>query len=65
MAATEHSNSLFDVLGITEYHPACWQPATTVNVPKPGKPDKSIPKAYRPVAHLNCVGKILEKLMAH
>ena len=33
-------------------------------IPKPGKPDYSIPKAYRPVALLNCLGKILEKLFA-
>jgi len=35
-----------------------------VVIPKPNKPDYSIPKAYRPVALLNCLGKILEKMMA-
>jgi hypothetical protein len=65
MAATKYFNSLFGVLGITGYHPTYWQQATTVIVPKPGKPNYSIPKAYRPVALLNCVGKILEKLIAN
>jgi hypothetical protein len=65
LAATEQFNSLFNVLSITGYHPICWRQATTVIVPKPGNPDYSIPKAYRPVALLNCLGKILEKLMAN
>jgi hypothetical protein len=33
-------------------------------IPKPNKPDYSNPKAYRPIALLNCLGKVLEKLMA-
>jgi hypothetical protein len=35
-----------------------------VVIPKPNKPDYSNPKAYRPIALLNCLGKVLEKLMA-
>lgn len=35
-----------------------------VIIPKPGKPDYSIPKAYRPVSLLNCLGKTVEKIMA-
>jgi hypothetical protein len=35
-----------------------------VVIPKPNKPDYSMIKAYHPIALLNCVGKILEKLMA-
>ena len=65
LAATEQFNSLFDMLGTTGYHPLCWRQATTVIIPKPEKPDYSIPKAYQPVALLNCLGKILEKLMAN
>jgi hypothetical protein len=33
-------------------------------IPKPNKPDYSSVKAYRPIALLNCLGKVLEKLMA-
>jgi hypothetical protein len=35
-----------------------------VVIPKPNKPDYSNPKAYQPIALLNCLGKVLEKLMA-
>jgi len=32
-------------------------------VPKPGKTDYSLPKSYRPVALLECLGKLLEKVI--
>jgi hypothetical protein len=35
-----------------------------VVIPKPNKPDYSNPKAYHPIALLNYLGKVLEKLMA-
>jgi hypothetical protein len=35
-----------------------------VVIPKPNKPDYSNPKAYRPIALLNCLGKVSEKLIA-
>jgi hypothetical protein len=35
-----------------------------VVIPKPNKPDYSAVKAYCPIALLNCIGKVLEKLMA-
>ena len=41
-----------------------WRDATTAVIPKPKKPDYTAPKAYRPVALLNCLGKTLEKIMA-
>ena len=65
LAASEQFNSLFGILGTIGYDPACWQQATTVIISKQGKPDYSIPKAFKPVAVLNCLGKILEKLMAN
>lgn len=33
-------------------------------IPKPNKPDYTNPKAYRPIALLNCLGKVLEKIIA-
>jgi hypothetical protein len=36
----------------------------TIIIPKPNKPDYSNPKAYWPIALLNYLRKILEKLMA-
>jgi hypothetical protein len=35
-----------------------------VVIPKPNKPNYSNPKAYRPIALLNCLRKVLEKLMS-
>jgi hypothetical protein len=35
-----------------------------VVIPKPNKPNYSNPKADCPIALLNCLGKVLEKLMA-
>jgi hypothetical protein len=64
MAATDHLNSLFGVIGITGCHPTCWRHGTTVIVPEPAKPDYSIPKAYQPVVLHNCLGKIIEKFRA-
>jgi ribonuclease HI len=63
-AASRYFNSFYAALGETGYHPIGWRQATTVVIPKPGKPDYTIPKAHRPIALLNCMGKILEKMMA-
>jgi hypothetical protein len=43
-------------------HP--WKQATVVMLNKPKKPDYSIPKAYRPIALMECAGKLLEKIVA-
>ena len=46
------------------HHPTCWKQATGVILKKPGKPDYSAPKAYRIIALLNCLGKVVERLLA-
>ena len=46
------------------YHPKCWRRATGAILAKPGKPDYSIPKAYRVISLLNCLGKISERILA-
>ncbi|EED15976.1 reverse transcriptase, putative [Talaromyces stipitatus ATCC 10500] len=38
--------------------------STTVILRKPGKPDYSDPKAYRPIALLSTIGKALESVLA-
>jgi hypothetical protein len=55
---------LYAALGKVGYHAQSWREATTVVIPKPNKPDYSSVKAYRPIALLNCLGKVLERLMA-
>ncbi|KYG39788.1 hypothetical protein M433DRAFT_9919 [Acidomyces richmondensis BFW] len=46
-------SSLLDI-GI---HPRAWKQAIGAILKKPGKPDYSIPKAYRVISLLNCLGK--------
>ena len=40
-----------------------WRESTTVIIRKPGKPDYSAPKAYRPIALLNTTAKILSAIV--
>jgi hypothetical protein len=44
--------------------PKCWKEATVIMLRKPGKPDYSDPKAYRPISLLNTLGKVLEAVIA-
>lgn len=46
------------------YHPKAWRRAIAVALRKPGKPDYSNPRAYRLITLLECLGKILEKIVA-
>jgi endonuclease/exonuclease/phosphatase (EEP) superfamily protein YafD len=43
-------------------HP--WGDALVVIIPKPGKSDYTLAKAYRPISLLECCGKLLEKVVA-
>jgi hypothetical protein len=56
--------ALFEACLRLGYHPRTWKTATIAVVPKPGKDDYSLPKCYRPVALLECMGKLLEKVIA-
>lgn len=46
------------------YYPKQWKRAKIVVLRKPGKPDYTVPGAYRPISLLNTLGKILEAVMA-
>lgn len=46
----------------TYYQP--WRCFSTVVLRKPGKPNYSVPKAYRPIALLNTTGKLLTAVVA-
>ena len=41
-----------------------WKKAIMVVIPKPNKPSYSVPKAYQPIQLLECLGKLLEKIVA-
>lgn len=56
--------SLFNASLQLCHHPLCLKTAIIAIVPKPNKPDKSNPNAYRPVALLECLSKLLEKVIA-
>ena len=45
--------------------PSWFKDSLSVIIPKPKKTDYSVPKAYRPIALLNTVGKLLTKVMAN
>src|SRR5205085_1392020 len=63
-AILDYFHSLYEVLLRYGYHPKAWPEATIVVIKKTGKPNYWIPKAYRPISLLNCLGKIAEKIMA-
>lgn len=46
------------------YHPKRWRTARIVVLRKSGKPDYTLPGAYRPISLLNTLGKLLEAAMA-
>jgi hypothetical protein len=54
---------LFEACLHTGHHPERWRSATITIVPKPGKEDYSLPKCYHPIALLECIGKLLEKVI--
>lgn len=47
------------------YHPPCFKESTTIVLRKPQKPAYNVPKSYRPIALLNTMGKLLEKIVAN
>ncbi|KII88886.1 hypothetical protein PLICRDRAFT_83129, partial [Plicaturopsis crispa FD-325 SS-3] len=47
-----------------EHYPHEWQISETVALRKPGKPDYSAPKAFRPIALLNSFAKIASSCVA-
>ncbi|KAF7567753.1 hypothetical protein PtrM4_143440 [Pyrenophora tritici-repentis] len=54
----------FSLLFDYGYHPKCWKQATGAVLKKASKPDYSIPKAYRVITLLSCLGKINERITA-
>ncbi|GJF00388.1 hypothetical protein PsYK624_166750 [Phanerochaete sordida] len=56
--------ALYDACVHYAIHPTVFKQSVTVVIPKPNKPDYSKAKAYRPIVLLNCIGKLLEKMIA-
>jgi hypothetical protein len=57
-----HFTTLFNVCLWLGHHP--WHSAKVVVIPKPNKLDYTLPKAYRPISLLECIAKLLEKIVA-
>lgn len=47
------------------YHPKSWRKAIAIALRKPNKPDYSNPRAYRLITLLECLAKILERIVAN
>ena len=61
-AAPSRLTSLFNATISLGHHP--WCSATVVPIPKPGKIDYQVAKAYRPISLLECCGKLLERIVS-
>lgn len=55
---------IFNSCLVYVYFPTAWTTAYTIMIRKPGKPPDN-PKSYRPIPLLDCIGKILDKLIAN
>ena len=61
---TDHLYYIFRAIFELDAYPDEWRESTTVVLRKPGKPSYEEPKAYRPIALLNTLGKLFSSLVA-
>ncbi len=55
---------LFRATFALNYYPEEWKLSDTIVLKKPGKTDYTVAKAWRPIALLNCMSKILSRCVA-
>jgi len=60
-ASPSRITSIFNTAISLGHHP--WRSATVVPIPKPGKIDYRVAKAYQPISLLECCGKLLERIV--
>lgn len=60
----DHLYYIFRAIFELDTYPNSWRESITVVLRKPGKPSYEEPKAYRPIALLNTMGKLLSSLIA-
>jgi hypothetical protein len=63
-AVKDHLILTYNACLVLGHHPARWKEAKVVAIPKPDKPDYSLPKAHRPISLLETMSKLLEKAVA-
>lgn len=56
--------NLFNACLRIGHHPHLWREATVAVVPKLNRTDPSLPKNYRPISLLECLGKLLENVIS-
>lgn len=61
---TQKLTPIFNACASLAYHPRAFKEVHTIILKKPDKRNLTIPKAYRPIALLNTMGKVLEIIMA-
>ncbi|KAG9636027.1 hypothetical protein KCU64_g14772, partial [Aureobasidium melanogenum] len=60
----EPLQNLFNACMALQHCPQHFKHSTTVVIPKPGKPSHKETKAYRPIALMNTIGKVLDSVLA-
>jgi hypothetical protein len=60
-AVKDHLLIIYNACFYLGHHLARWREAKVVVIPKPDKPDYSLPKAHRPISLLETMSKLLEK----
>jgi hypothetical protein len=63
-ATKDHLVEVYNACLLLSHHPAQWKEAKVVAIPKPDKPDYSLPKVHRPISLLETMSKLLEKVIA-
>lgn len=61
---TNHLYYIFRAIFELNIYPSKWRESITVVLWKPGKPSYENPKAYRPIALLNTMGKLFSMITA-
>ena len=63
-ADPERITSLLSACLKAGHHPRLWKEAIVCIIPKPNRADYTLAKNYRPISLLECLGKLLEKVVA-
>lgn len=56
--------ALLNVCLFTGRYPSIWKTTTTIILKKPGKPNYTSTSAYRPIALLSCLSKVIKATLA-
>jgi Reverse transcriptase (RNA-dependent DNA polymerase) len=63
-ADADRITELFEACLSAGHHPKQWKEAVVCAIPKPNRANYTLPKNFRPILLLECLGKLLEKVVA-